>query len=72
MFVCIIRKGSEVITMRITSDGDQYSLHNGTTFDTLWSLLLYYAENTGLLKLTNGESVELKQPLYCQNSIKER
>ena len=72
MFVCIIRKGSEVITMRIASDGDHYSLHNGTMFDTLWSLLLYYAENAGLLKLTNGESVELKQPLYCQGSIKER
>lgn len=58
--------------MRISSDGDQYSLHNGTMFDTLWSLLLFYAENPGLLKLTNGESVELKQPLYFQNNIKER
>ena len=58
--------------MRINGDSDQYSLHNGTTFETLWSLLLFYAENPGLMKLTTGESVELKQPLYFQNNIKER
>lgn len=58
--------------MRINSAGDEYFLHNDTAFETLWGLLLYYAGNPGLLKLTTGESLELKQPLYCQNSIKER
>jgi len=68
-----IRKGSEIVTMRINSDdSDQYFLHNDTVFDTLWNLLVFYAKNPGLLKLKTGESVELKQPVYCQNSIKER
>lgn len=58
--------------MRINNEHDQYFLHNGTAFDTIWNLLVYYAENPGLLKLTNGESVDLKQPLYIQSSIKER
>lgn len=58
--------------MRVSSEGDRYFLHGDTMFDTLWSLLLFYAENPGLLKLTTGESIELKQPFYCQNSIKER
>ena len=57
--VCIIRKGSKVVTMRINSD-DQYSLCNGTAFEMLWSLLLFYTENPGLMKLIMGESVELK------------
>ena len=58
--------------MRINGEGDQYFLHHGTAFDTIWNLLLYYAENPGLLKLTSGESVDLKQPFYIQSSIKER
>lgn len=71
--VCYIRRGNEVVTVRINSDGsEQYFLHNDTVFNTLWNLLVFYAKNPGLLKLTTGESVELKQPVYCQNSVKER
>ena len=58
--------------MRISHENDQYFLHNGTAFDTIWNLLTYYVENPGLLKLTNGVSVELKQPLYVHSRIKER
>ena len=58
--------------MRITSDGDQFSLHKGNSFSTLWELLQFYMENPGLLKQTNRDTLELKHPVYCQGGVKER
>jgi len=66
------RRGNEIVQLKITSDGDQYSLHKDSCFNTLWELLQFYVENPGLLKQTNGDTLELKHPVYCQSGIKER
>lgn len=70
--VFLSRRGNEVTHVRIQNQGEFYDLYGGEKFASLAELVQYYLENPGQLKEKNGELIELKQPLNCEEVTNER
>lgn len=62
----------EVTHIRVQNQGDFYDLYGGEKFATLSELIVYYTDNPGTLKEKNGEVIDLKMPLNCEEVTTER
>ncbi|XP_078498487.1 tyrosine-protein phosphatase non-receptor type 11-like isoform X1 [Lissotriton helveticus] len=71
-FTLSIRRNEEVTHIKIQNTGDYYDLYGGEKFATLAELVQYYTEQHGLLREKNGDVIELKYPLNCQDPTSER
>nr|XP_033777436.1 tyrosine-protein phosphatase non-receptor type 11-like isoform X2 [Geotrypetes seraphini] len=71
-FTLSVRRGDEVTHIKIQNTGDFYDLYGGEKFATLAELVQYYTEQQGLLREKNGEEIQLKFPLNCQDPTSER
>ncbi|XP_069466177.1 tyrosine-protein phosphatase non-receptor type 11-like isoform X2 [Ambystoma mexicanum] len=71
-FTLSIRRNEEVTHIKIQNTGDYYDLYGGEKFATLAELVQYYTEQQGLLREKNGDVIELKYPLNCQDPTSER
>ena len=58
--------------VKIQNSGDYYDLYGGEKFATLAELVSYYIENPGTLREKNGQVIELKTPLNCEEATTER
>ncbi|XP_038677679.1 tyrosine-protein phosphatase non-receptor type 11b isoform X4 [Scyliorhinus canicula] len=71
-FTLSVRRNEEVTHIKIQNTGDYYDLYGGEKFATLAELVQYYTEQQGLLREKNGDIIELKYPLNCQDPTSER
>ncbi|XP_029434148.1 LOW QUALITY PROTEIN: tyrosine-protein phosphatase non-receptor type 11-like [Rhinatrema bivittatum] len=71
-FTLSVRRSEEVTHIKIQNTGDYYDLYGGEKFATLAELVQYYTEQQGLLREKNGEEIQLKYPLNCQDPTSER
>uniref|UniRef100_A0A6I8NKF1 Tyrosine-protein phosphatase non-receptor type n=1 Tax=Ornithorhynchus anatinus TaxID=9258 RepID=A0A6I8NKF1_ORNAN len=71
-FTLSVRRNEEVTHIKIQNTGDYYDLYGGEKFATLAELVQYYTEQQGLLREKNGDVIELKFPLNCQDPTSER
>ncbi|KAB0797154.1 hypothetical protein PPYR_08148 [Photinus pyralis] len=71
-FTLSVRRNGQVTHIKIQNSGDFYDLYGGEKFATLSELVQYYMENQGQLKEKNGEIIELKYPLNCEDPTTER
>ncbi|XP_025835937.1 tyrosine-protein phosphatase non-receptor type 11 [Agrilus planipennis] len=71
-FTLSVRRNGQVTHIKIQNSGDFYDLYGGEKFATLSELVQYYMENHGQLKEKNGEIIELKYPLNCEDPTTER
>ena len=58
--------------VKIQNSGDYYDLYGGEKFATLAELVSYYIDNPGTLREKNGQVIELKTPLNCEEVTTER
>ena len=58
--------------VKIQNSGDYYDLYGGEKFATLAELVSYYIDNPGTLREKNGQVIELKIPLNCEEVTTER
>ena len=66
------RRSDEVTHIKIQNPGDYYDLYGGEKFATLAELVQFYTEQHDLLRERNGDVIELKYPLNCQDPTSER
>ncbi|XP_053705314.1 tyrosine-protein phosphatase non-receptor type 11b isoform X5 [Synchiropus splendidus] len=71
-FTLSVRRNEEVTHIKIQNSGDYYDLYGGEKFATLAELVQYYTEQQDLLRERNGNVIELKYPLNCQDPTSER
>ncbi|XP_069774452.1 tyrosine-protein phosphatase non-receptor type 11b isoform X2 [Narcine bancroftii] len=71
-FTLSIRRNVEVTHIKIQNSGDYYDLYGGEKFATLAELVQHYTDQEGLLREKNGDVIELKYPLNCQDPTSER
>ncbi|KAL5491000.1 hypothetical protein EMCRGX_G016213 [Ephydatia muelleri] len=71
-FTLSVRRGDEVTHVKIQNSGDYYDLYGGEKFATLAELVSYYIDNPGTLREKNGQVIELKTPLNCEEVTTER
>ncbi|XP_043846704.1 tyrosine-protein phosphatase non-receptor type 11-like isoform X1 [Dromiciops gliroides] len=71
-FTLSVRRNEEVTHIKIQNSGDYYDLYGGEKFATLAELVQYYTEQHGLLREKNGDVIELRYPLNCQDPTSER
>lgn len=64
------RRAGSVTNIKIQNKGDQFDLYGGDPFPTLSSLIHHYMENN--IPETNGEIIELRYPLNCEEPTTER
>lgn len=72
IYIFCSRRNGQVTHIKIQNSGDFYDLYGGEKFATLSELVQYYMENQGQLKEKNGEIIELKYPLNCEDPTTER
>jgi len=62
----------DVLHVKIQNTGDYYDLYGGEKFANLSELISYYTQEQHTLKEKNGEDIELREPLLCEDPTSER
>lgn len=71
-FTLSVRRGPEVIHIKIQNNGEFLDLYGGEKFATLSELVQFYMENQGQLREKNGNIITIKTPLNCADPTTER
>ncbi|KAK3104544.1 hypothetical protein FSP39_004620 [Pinctada imbricata] len=67
-----VRSRGDVIHIKIQNKGDYYDLYGGDKFATLSELVKYYMDGRESIKEKNGDPVDLKYPVICEDANTER
>ncbi|XP_046978268.1 tyrosine-protein phosphatase corkscrew [Vanessa cardui] len=71
-FTLSVRRGTEVIHIKIQNNGEFLDLYGGEKFATLSELVQFYMDNQGQLREKNGNIIRIKTPLNCADPTTER
>lgn len=67
-----VKRNGEVTHIKIQNSDEFYDFYGGEKFATLAELVEYYMENHEKMKERNGEIIELKYPILCEDPTNER